>query len=391
MVEYSRGAGAVELLGHVQNYDWGIVGEASLVAKLYNENGGAAMNESRPYAELWMGTHASGPSHVKTPRNNQPQLLRDYLCQDLPFLFKVLSVAKALSIQAHPNRELAQRLHHAQPQHYKDANHKPEMAIALSDFEALCGFRTTREISGFAGQYPPFKALIGGDMDESTNGLKQAFTNLMNQDANAVQQAIAQMPQTGDDLIALFHRLNRQYPGGDVGVFCVFFLHYICLKPGQAIFLAANEPHAYLSGSCVECMATSDNVVRAGLTPKYRDVATLCEMLTYRQFASADELLLQPKKMRPFASVYESPVPEFSVMQINVPIEHEEELPGMGQSIVLCVSGSGRLVTDAAEYALRAGTIVYLPENTTYKVVNSSTVSAENQSCLLYQAFQPSQ
>lgn len=77
-------------------------------------------------------------------------------------------------------------------------------------------------------------------------------------------------------------QLEKQYPG-DIGVLSAFFFNYVKLKPGEALYLAANEPHAYLSGDCVECMATSDNVVRAGLTPKHRDIQTLCSMLTYNQ------------------------------------------------------------------------------------------------------------
>jgi len=370
----------VEILGHVQNYDWGIIGDASLVAQLHKQNCGIAGDESRPYAELWMGTHPSGPSVVKT----QQQTLRDYLSNDLPFLFKVLSVGKALSIQAHPNRELAEQLHRTQPQHYKDANHKPEMAIALTSFEALCGFRPVKEISAFADRYPPLQMLIGSGIIDSNEELKRAFSMLMNQDSESVQHAISQMPSSGDELISLFHRLNSQYPG-DVGVFCVFFLHNVCLEPGQAIFLAANEPHAYLSGSCVECMATSDNVVRAGLTPKYRDVSTLCEMLTYRQFQSVDELLMPAAKIHPFAWLYESPVPEFSVVKVELPAGQWEKMNVSGQSIILCVTGSARLTTEAAVFDVRPGSIIYLPANVCYKVATSSS------SCLLYQAFEPCQ
>lgn len=77
-------------------------------------------------------------------------------------------------------------------------------------------------------------------------------------------------------------RLEKQYPG-DVGVIASFLFNYVKLNPGEALYLGANEPHAYLHGECVECMATSDNVVRAGLTPKKLDVQTLCSMLTYKQ------------------------------------------------------------------------------------------------------------
>lgn len=76
--------------------------------------------------------------------------------------------------------------------------------------------------------------------------------------------------------------LEEQYPD-DVGVISSFFFNYVKLNPGEALYLGPNEPHAYLSGECIECMATSDNVVRAGLTPKFRDVSTLCSMLTYKQ------------------------------------------------------------------------------------------------------------
>lgn len=77
-------------------------------------------------------------------------------------------------------------------------------------------------------------------------------------------------------------RLEKQYPG-DIGVISSFFFNYVKLKPGEALYLGANEPHAYIYGECIECMATSDNVVRAGLTPKHRDIQTLCSMLTYKQ------------------------------------------------------------------------------------------------------------
>lgn len=85
---------------------------------------------------------------------------------------------------------------------------------------------------------------------------------------------------TDKELLVL--QLEKQYPA-DVGVISAFFFNHVKLNPGEALYLGANEPHAYLSGECVECMATSDNVVRAGLTPKYRDVETLCSMLTYKQ------------------------------------------------------------------------------------------------------------
>lgn len=97
-------------------------------------------------------------------------------------------------------------------------------------------------------------------------------------------------PLTDKEQLVL--RLEKQYPA-DIGVIAAFFLNYVKLNPGEALVLGANEPHAYLSGECVECMATSDNVVRAGLTPKHRDVQTLCSMLTYKQVTETSRLLMQ--------------------------------------------------------------------------------------------------
>jgi len=65
------------------------------------------------------------------------------LKSSLPYLFKVLSVRTALSIQAHPNKKLAEQLHLNFPDKYKDPNHKPEIAIALTDdFRAFYGFQS---------------------------------------------------------------------------------------------------------------------------------------------------------------------------------------------------------------------------------------------------------
>jgi mannose-6-phosphate isomerase len=144
----------LRLRGAVQHYEWGGRGDASLVARLAGETA-----EGRPCAELWMGTHPSAPSSLAPDAGIQEEVsLREWLARnpaallgravaarwggDLPFLFKVLSVAQPLSIQAHPDRDLARALHSLRPATYRDANHKPEMAVAVTEFRALCGFVT---------------------------------------------------------------------------------------------------------------------------------------------------------------------------------------------------------------------------------------------------------
>lgn len=276
----------MELVCSVQKYEWGKHGRESTVAQLAFENSNEDIVDDLPYAELWMGVHPSGPSRLKGENillheqlKQQPDLLGAAVLQDfgpnLPYLFKVLSVEKALSIQAHPSKSHAEELFVKFPNIYKDANHKPEIAIALTKFEALCGFRPRKEIEEAVSSIPQLRELLG---DERVNafvsgkaGLRPCFEALMTCSAEKVRCAIdSYLLEKHESLEgSLIEKLNKQFPG-DVGVLCVFWLNYVTLSPGEALFLAPNEPHAYLYGDCVECMANSDNVVRAGLTPKLR-------------------------------------------------------------------------------------------------------------------------
>ncbi len=148
----------------VKNYPWGRLGKSSLVAELSLLPD--AISEVTPYAELWMGSHPSDPSSIlpegpllleyiqANPKSLGERVLAKYGPQ-LPFLFKVLSVEKALSIQAHPDKSLAGILHKRDPANYPDDNHKPELALAVSQFEVLCGFRSLEEIERLVkGKYP---------------------------------------------------------------------------------------------------------------------------------------------------------------------------------------------------------------------------------------------
>ena len=195
-------------------------------------------------------------------------------CEDLPFLFKVLSVRTALSIQAHPDKALAAVLHRRAPDLYPDANHKPEMAIALTPMEALMGFRPLAEIAEDLEQVPELSGLFGADLvqefvasslspETGRHALKKLFTALMTADPSLVKQqlkALVERIDSGDSSYEvgdrlneseLVLRLNESFPG-DVGCFSVYFMNYVCLRPGDAVFIAANEPHAYLSGGCLQ-------------------------------------------------------------------------------------------------------------------------------------------
>ena len=427
----------------VQTYAWGRYGEGSLVGKLAAANDADfALEANTPYAELWMGTHPSGPSmvllempwrtitplyewlklnpsmhgkrresllnleqaNISMPSRRRQSML-SLSKHGLPFLFKVLSVRTALSIQAHPDKELAQQLHASRPDMYKDDNHKPEMALAVSRFEALCAFQKANHVLENCRACPELVAVVGeeavarlaaaaeaaapltpvlppGSTDSSFSvpsrqgrvsreggqspthmtpqdastarlevvkpALQNLFARLMRADPatvtlhlDALMRRIAltnPMLRTPVDELAV--RLHEQYPS-DVGVFCVYLLNYLALEPGQALFLGANEPHAYISGECVECMAASDNVVRAGLTPKFKDVDNLTAMLTY---IDGPPHMIEPNEIGPHVFRYVTPVDEFLVDRVEVPAGAHAALPSApGVSIILVLSGGGTL------------------------------------------------
>jgi mannose-6-phosphate isomerase len=358
------------------------VGSASAVARLSGE----AIDETKPYAELWMGTHPSGPSLVANDSKplgahleEHPEWLGSVPAYDggggLPFLFKVLSVAKSLSIQAHPDKELAAKLHAERPLVYKDDNHKPELAIAITNFQGLCGFRSPESIVQHLEKYPEFKTIIG---DEAATALREVHDDEGARLAlRAMLFAVLTCPEERSckALDALRARLGAQstpdaleqciltvaadFPG-DVGAVAPLFLHLVDLKPGEAFFMAANEPHAYLKGDILECMACSDNVVRAGLTPKLVDVPVLVEMLTYEYSF--------PKIMRPSlgaSTMYRPPVKDFEVEVVVVEAGEAWSAPGSpSPQIVLVVEGTADDIEPGACY--------FVPANESFDLIASS-------------------
>ncbi|CAH3025226.1 unnamed protein product, partial [Porites evermanni] len=387
-----------ELKCAVQCYAWGKIGLTSTVAQLAQQSPSFKLEEDKPYSEFWMGTHPNGPSTVlgkgkeillsewiESNKDVLGEAVKEAFDSKLPFLLKVLSVNKALSIQAHPNKVHAAFLHRERPEIYKDPNHKPEMAIALTPFEGLCGFRPLAEIQNFVKTIPELAAVIGQEAADavaaSSDGLKKAFTALMtcspaviSLQLNKLLKRITEKKSSGDDLSTycgeLLLRLNSQFPG-DGGCFCIYFLNYIVLKPGEAMFLGPNLPHAYLAGDCVECMACSDNVVRAGLTPKLKDVDTLCEMLDYSCRSKEENIFpCHQDPNDPYTTIYDPPVPDFAVARIQASESSRCSMYKFqalnGPSIAIAISGSGSIDKSFASITVRRGTVVFIPANTSF-------------------------
>ncbi|TIC10574.1 hypothetical protein E3Q15_03012 [Wallemia mellicola] len=342
----------------IQSYDWGKIGRQSKAATFAEFSIPGFKIEDKPYAELWIGTHDQAPAYLSSDPSTK---LAEFLSRNpdqvgqkvkdafkettsdggLPFLFKVLAIEKALSVQAHPNKKLAEQLHKARPDVYKDSNHKPEMAIALTEFNGFCGFRPKDQIVNFLENVKELRAFVENKhvndlkqatTDEQTRGaLKNVFRNIMSASENKIADLTKAIVdrysnQSGEDVSdenvyrvrQLVLTLNEQFPG-DIGIFCAFLLNVVHLKPGESVFLKADDPHAYISGDIMECMATSNNVVRAGLTPKLRDVDTLVNMLTYES-ATADAQLMDTKSLDGAAGtvVYDPPIDEFSVARVTL-------------------------------------------------------------------------
>jgi len=399
----------MELKCKVQNYAWGKLGSSSAVAKLVKAaTPSFEVSEEQPYAELWMGTHPNGPSVIKDGEEllssyieSHPECLGDKVTErfgaQLPFLFKVLSVNTALSIQAHPNKEHAERLHAARPDVYKDPNHKPEMTVALTPFTALCGFREAHRLVAALAEVHELRALVGEGpalaftAQPTAANLKLCFRNLMTASKEEVAGRVAQLSQrmqessTPLERSSLFLTLSSQYPG-DVGCFSVFLLNVMELSPGQAMFLGPNVPHAYLKGDCVECMACSDNVVRAGLTPKYQDVDTLIDMLDYGMSAPEDRLF-KPKWSDGVCSLFDPPVPDFAVESLVIPPGAPHPLrPLASASILLVVEGGavaslpttegGAEASPAPPAQVGAGTVLFLPAHTALCLAPTAPLTA---------------
>lgn len=299
-------------------------------------------------------------------------------------------------------------------QWYKDDNHKPEMAIALGDdFSALCGFESPAGIAEALSKVPELRGVVGepaaaaleakakrgSSSDDFKPALRDAFTALMTAEPGPVGDAVdALVERVGSeggeagegiseslkDKLKLSVVLANQYPR-DVGVLACFFLNHLRLRDGEAVALAANEPHAYVSGQLVECMAASDNVVRAGLTPKPRDTEVLCSSLTYSTGAPA---VMRGEHLQEFVTRYDPGFDEFEVAKIEIAAGGNTLLPPGGGAAVLLVTGeaSGEVTATATpleggggeedkksglkkSHAAKKGDVLFIPAGTPLSIV----------------------
>ena len=410
-----------------QEYAWGKVGSNALVARMKKAQSDIfVIDENTPYAELWIGTHPNGMSEIinaaypkqsMNQDNKEEEPLRipliDYVqtnptlhlgvegvnnpsnLYDLTFLFKVLSIEKVLSIQAHPDKQLAAQLYVDKPNIYKDPNHKPEMAVALTDdFEALSGFRPIAQIAKNLREYPEFANMIGFEICdhiyEASKAhlhhqpkvvLKRLFRAYLEAAPDVVHLHLNQMlsrlstmehPGETDSLIL---KLAHEFPG-DSGIFAPILFNHLKLVRGQAFFIGPNEPHAYIQGEILECMACSDNVVRAGLTPKQKDVETLVKMLTYD---STHPEITPGTQLDECTRLYVPPVADFAIEIFTIPPGTSHVIKNVrSPSVLLTLDGSGLIQQGTIqELHMTFGIAAFMSANT------SAIVVADNNGCEL--------
>jgi mannose-6-phosphate isomerase len=358
----------------VKNYDWG---SPDAIPKFLGSG-----DSDDPIAEVWIGTHPLSPSAVLAD-DGQERPLTD-ITGDLPYMVKLLAAARPLSLQVHPSKpqaevgfareeELGVPLD-APHRVYKDANHKPEMVYALSTFDSLIGFRPSAEILRVLG---PLDTDLTQRLSEELRAdpgfatIVKLIEQLLTTDIDPAEirtivEACRALGEVGLDIKRAYQtavEIAEHFPE-DIGVVISLMLNRMTLQPGEAAYLDTGVIHAHLSGLCVEVMANSDNVLRAGLTSKHIDTAGLVACL---ESGMARVARVTPDYLDYDTEVFSPAGGNFAlaVTQISAAAPDGVELVRSGGSVLICTGGHVTITTDAGgKIDLQRGESLFLqPED----------------------------
>lgn len=386
----------LRLRNAVQRYDWG---SPTAIPELLG-----ITPDGDPYAELWLGAHSSGPSQVlasadgdsdttgacsvdladlirRFPNETLGRRVANEFGPRLPYLLKALAANRALSLQVHPlphvaragfNRENTAGLAPSSPErNFHDDQHKPEMVIALTQFTGLAGFRPARTSLRLLQNLPGRvveEARRDLTADGGANGIRAAFSQFLNARGNP--ELLADLDETlgaitgkvgaGPDGEAYqtVVDLALQHPG-DPGAIASLLLNRFTLPPGGSVYLPAAEIHAYLDGFGIEVMASSDNVLRAGLTSKRVDEAALVHAASFNPRLPVAPTIKTAAYSHSRTTTYRAPVAEFAITFADVQGKGVP-LPEMGPRTVLCLDGEMALTAPRGITTLRRGESVFV-------------------------------
>lgn len=352
-------------------YDWGSAAEIPRFM--------GVVADGHPLAEIWMGTHPLGPSMVDGDGEGSPVSLVD-VAGELPFLLKILAADRPLSLQVHPNEAMARSGFAAEEdagvpldsphRTYRDPHHKPEMAYALTTFDTLVGFRPTAEILRILnGIRTPWVQSLAEDLHASPGfpGIVRLVERLLTEETGTteIKQVVAccrELVDQGIDVKRAYStaaEIADHYPD-DIGVVISLTLNRLTLQPGEAAFLGTGIIHAHLRGMCLEVMAASDNVLRAGLTSKPLNPEGLVRCLDRGMSRLAR---VTPEPFGLSTEVFSPDVREFAlaVSQCSQAEPAGTLLPAAAQRIVVCTGGEVDVVTSAGgRVPLGRGESVYI-------------------------------
>ncbi|KAK4038072.1 RmlC-like cupin domain-containing protein [Parachaetomium inaequale] len=341
-----------QLSGSCNSYPWGKQGQDSLAAQLCKKTvEDFQIKDNECYSEMWFGDYPDFPARVlKTgdllkdvlDKNKETLLGRkviDQLDGQLPFLPKILSIAKALPLQIHPNKDLATKLHAKDPDNFTDPNHKPEIAVALSKFEVFAGFKPLDEIEALF-KLPALRPFVPANTTQWTDQtLREVTRNLLKADDITVKHVEDLLSSTSKSdlgnaayILDLLPRLQKQYtpedPGSLVALTC---MNFMTLQPGDALYIPADGIHAYLSGDIVECMARSNNVLNSGFCPpaERNNIDLFADTLTFKAHSKGDMMLPSAETVKSKTGktrVYRPPMSEFDMLRAELGAGEEDEI-----------------------------------------------------------------
>ncbi|AEC16785.1 phosphomannose isomerase type I [Gallibacterium anatis UMN179] len=378
------------LNGKAQHYIWG---GKNFIPQLLQQQ-----PDQQIYAEWWLGTHPSAVSSIEV--NGQQQGLDHYIAAHpavlgeksqqqfgdrLPYLLKILDVVKPLSIQLHPTkkeaeqgfaRENAQGIDLKDPKRsYKDDNHKPEMMIALSDFWLLHGFKSKSAILKTLYARPSLMVLAEKLEQQS---LKDFYAEVMQSSQTQLAQWLLPIIQhnqvayrnnelTLDNpdywLLYALEAMAISVDKLDAGLLSFYLLNIVCLKKGEGIFQDAGIPHAYLRGQNIELMASSDNVIRGGLTPKYVDIPELLKIVDCTEIVP--KVIAAASKENGYYT-YQTPSRDFALSNINFSTGYQCQIKADNAEILLVMQGEITLHNSEQKLTLAQGESAFIEAQTSY-------------------------